>query len=169
MLNKFVSGLVTGLGFSISLIIVLSIWINHMAHTSVPMTVQDASPTAPTTENPSHFEDFSALSLDEKIAKSTAIFVTTIQKNQAGLYEPRVTEILKKQDDTELYYQVGDTYDDGHDYNRHEREGNPIPKGFIVFMSGNPASMRYAVSHSGDRINTLGGISIELLRKKCAP
>ena len=171
MLNKFLFGLAFGLGFSLSLVIVLSLWLNYdsspsyMSQSTGP--VSSGSITVPYEDKYPFIENFSDLPIEEKIAHSTAIVVTNIKKNDEGIYEQKITEILKKQDDVELYYQVGDVYDDHSDYNEYEDKGRFVPKGFIVFMGGSPASMRYSVSHSGDRISSLGGLSMEMLRDKC--
>jgi len=171
MLNKLVSGMVWGFGFSLSLAVVFTIWLNYLipfSTTTEPMTTTlPKSVTIPFDDEHPFIENFSDLPLDDKISNSTAIVVTNISKIESGAYEQRITEILKKKDDVEFYYQVGDLYDDHSDYNRYETEGMFIPKGFIVFMGGSPARMMYSVSYSGDRIGSLGGISMELLRQKC--
>ncbi len=177
MLNKFVSGLIWGFGFSLSFIVVCTIWLNYLIPLSTTSDVSDMSEsmtatlpnsvTIPFDDKYPFIENFSDLPLEDKISNSTAIVVTNISKNESGAYEQRITEILKKKDDVELYYKVGDLYEDHSDYNRYETEDMFIPKGFIVFMGGSTASMMYSVSYSGDRIGSLGGISMELLRQKC--
>jgi len=171
VLGKFFSGLAMGLGFSLSLIIVLTIWINYIlpfSHTPEPMTIRYSnSETIPHDDKYTHIENFSDMPLEDKIFNSTAIIVTSIDKDNSGKYQSTVTEILKKEDDIDLHYKVGDIYEDYSNYNQYEAEGRFIPKGFIIFMGGDPASMMYSVSYSGERIGSLGGISIELLREKC--
>ena len=39
--------------------------------------------------------------------------------------------------------------------------------GAVVFFMGSPATMKMAVTYTGDRIHGLGDIPIELLREKC--
>lgn len=171
MLNKFLFGLVFGLGFSLSLAVVLSVWLNYVSSPSYMSQsighVSSGSVTVPYEDKHPFIENFSDLPIEDKISHSTAIVVTNIMKNDEGTYEQKITEILKKQDDVELYYQIGDVYDDHSDYNEYESKGMFVPKGFIIFMGGSPASMRYSVSYSGDRISSLGGLSMEMLREKC--
>ncbi len=172
MINKLISGFVAGLGFSIAVILVVTVWLNYtnnISYSSVPMTIKDTnSASVPFDDKYPFIENFSDLPLDEKIDKATAIIVTNIEKNASGIYQTKVTEILKKNPDVEMYYNVGEIYEDYSDYNKYETEGMFVPKGFIVFMGGNPASMMYSTSFSGGRVGSLGGISLELLREKCS-
>lgn len=170
MLNKFLTGLVAGLGFSIALVVVITIWITFVLPTSFQSDSSHISQSTTSIKVENKYpliENFDELSLDQKISNSTAIIVTKIAKDEAGRYKSVVSEVLKKQDDVELYYKVGDEYDDS-DYNQYEAHGDSIPKGFIVFMRANPARMQFSTSYSGDRVGSLGGISMELLREKCS-
>lgn len=173
MLKKFISGIVFGLGFSISVAVALTVWFNFALPKSFqtePVVVSSSSSNTIKVKNEfEYINNFSDLPLDQKIEKSTAILVTNIIKDDTGLYKVVVSEILKKKDGVELFYKVGDEYDDYSDYNQYENEGRHIPKGFIVFMTDNPASMRFSTSHSGNRVGSLGGISMALLREKCNP
>lgn len=170
MLKRFFHGVIQGLGFSISVVFVFSVWGYFVANefiSSEPMTIRQSSTTIPIDNNFPFIENFDELPIEEKINLSTAILVTTIEKNKDGKYQATVVEVLKKEEGVELYYDVGDIYEDRADYDEYEAKKRSVPKGFIVFMGGNPATMRYAVSYSGDRVGGLGNISLALLRKKC--
>lgn len=172
MFNKFVSGLVVGLGFSIALVTVITAWvvlvIPHVVE-SGPMTVYQSSTTTSTDKNSFHIEKFGELPLDEMIANATVILRTEIRKNEQGRYQSVIKEILKQQDGVDFYYKVGDVYNDHSDYNNYEERRITIPNGFIVFMTGSPATMRYSVSYSeNERISGLGDLPLVLLREKCA-
>lgn len=171
MFNKFLSGLVIGLGFSISFVIVVSLYLkfmvpNQFSTQRMPITSESGAQLI-RNEFP-YIDNFHELPLDEKIANSTAIIVTKIEKNQDGIYESKVAEVLKQQEGVELYYSPGDIYDDYNDYNSFGDKNWKVPHGFIVFMGGNPAQMQYSTSYSGgDRISSLGDIPMALLREKC--
>ena len=162
-----------GIGFSISTSIVLSLWLV----VALPKLISSETSVMETSQNPEtktetipRINDFEKLSLDEKIANSTAIIVAKIEKNVSGKYQSRVSEILKKQDNVDLYHEVGEIYENELPYfDEFESLNRDVPEGFIVFMSENPARMRYSVSYSGERVGSLGNISLALLRKKCAP
>lgn len=162
-----------GVGFSISMSIILSLWLVTALPKllSLETSVMETSQIPETnTETIPLINDFDKLSLDEKIEKSTAIIVTKIEKNDTGKYQSRVSEVLKKQENVELYYEAGDIYKNEHPYfDEYESLNRTVPEGFIVFMSENPARMRYSASYSGERVGGLGNISLALLRQKCVP
>lgn len=171
MLNKFLSGLVLGLGFSVSLVVVVSLYFTFILPNSFSteeMPITSNSIAMPLGSDFPYIKNFHELPLDEKIANSTAIIVTEISKNEDGIYESKVTEILKQQEGVELYYSLGDIYNHHSDYNSYEEQDRQVPHGFIVFMGGNPAQMRFSTSYSGgERISSLGDIPMALLREKC--
>lgn len=171
MLNKFISGLLIGLGISISFVVVISLYFSFVVPgilDTQKISIPGEVVALPTGVDYPYIENFHELPLDDKIANSTAIIVTEISKNENGIYESRVSEILKKRDGVDLYYELGDVYDDYSDYSRYEEMNAQIPKGFIVFMAGNPARMRFSTSYSGgERISSLGDIPMVLFREKC--
>ena len=162
-----------GIGFSISTSIVLSLWLvialPKLSSSQTSVMEINQSPEAKTETIPL-INNFDELSLDEKIEKSTAIIVAKIEKNDTGKYQSRVSEILKKQENVDLYHEVGQIYENELPYfDEFESLNRDVPEGFIVFMSENPARMRYSVSYSGERVGSLGNISLAILREKCAP
>jgi len=172
VIRNIANGFMWGVGFSISTSIILSLWLiialpKLLSLETSAMEISQSPETK--TETVPFINDFGKLSLDEKIAKSTAIIVTKIEKNDAGKYQSKVSEILKKQDNVELYYEVGDIYDKPPYFDEYESLNRTVPEGFIIFMSDNPARMRYSTSYSGERVGSLGNISLALLRQKCAP
>lgn len=170
MLKKFISGLVFGLGFAISVIVVFLLSLTFLA----PMFFQThpdsaglSSSSTVTDKNSKAEIDFNSLSVESKIENSSAIIITEIGKDSTGEYKAKVADILKLKDGVSLYYKKGDIYNDHTDYKKYYPDESSIPKGFIIFMSGNPAQMRYAVSYSGDRIHSLGDITMDLFKEKC--
>ena len=75
-----------------------------------------------------------------------------------------IRQFLKKAPDTTIYYSVGDEYPVASYY---PSEGPMHGDGVIVFFVGSPAEMRMSMSYTGDRIQGLGDIPIELFKKKC--
>src|SRR6187431_10984 len=129
MLKNFFAGIVTGLGFSIAFVVVITIWITFVLPTSFQSGSSHISPSTTSIQAENKYpliENFDELPLDQKISNSTAIIVTKIAKDYSGRYKSVVSEILKKQDDVELYYKVGDEYDDHSDYNQYEAQGHSI-------------------------------------------
>lgn len=172
LIKKFISGLVFGFGFSIAVMIAVTIWINVVVPIEVQRgsSVSHGSSRSVTIEPDNKYpliENFSDLSLDQKIEHASAILITSISKGADGSYESRVSEILKKPDDVSLYYKIGDEFDHHMAYEKYESEGMSVPKGFIVFMNGNPATEKYSMSYSGERIRSLGDITMEQFREKC--
>lgn len=160
-----------GLGISISFVIVVSLYFLFVVPSLFnpqKISTHREVVTLPTEAEYPYIENYYELSLDDKIANSTSIIVTEISRNENGIYESRVSEILKKQDGVDLYYEIGDIYNDHSDYSRHEEMKVQVPKGLIVFMTGNPAQMQFSTSYSGgERISNLGDIPMALFRDKC--
>ncbi|WP_444892948.1 hypothetical protein ACJJIE_21660 [Microbulbifer sp. TRSA001] len=109
--------------------------------------------------------NFHELSVDEMIEKATVILTVRYEPGEDGNYKSVVEDILKQEDGVDLYYGVGEVYEE----NTHDKMSDDFtPKKAVVFMQGNPASMRYSITYSGERIRGLGGISLDLLKEKCS-
>lgn len=176
MLNKFISGIVFGAGFSLSFVTIYTVWMvwavpavfNYSAvNTESVVSQTNDSDGLPqyTDDLSSYIKDFDKLTVDDKIKNSTAILLTEYMIDDEGNYINSVVEILKQESGVELYYQIGDKYET---YGNYEIDDEYRPKGYIVFMGGNPATMRFSVSYSGDRISGLSDIPLALLRNKCS-
>jgi hypothetical protein len=76
-----------------------------------------------------------------------------------------ISEILKKDPDTDFYYQVGDEYERGSHY---MSDDTTYGDGQIIFFTGSPASMKYSCSFTGDRVMALGGMPFDELRETIA-
>ena len=107
--------------------------------------------------------DFSERLPEEKIKRATAIVLTQMRKDE-DRHRVVITEIIKKVRDVSLYYQVGDELD--------VLSHVPSPacakceedRG-VAFFIGNPAQFVYSVSFTGERIQTMGGLSLRRLRE----
>ena len=110
----------------------------------------------PTPEIPLH-----ELPPDQMVARSSVILVTTYQEEK-DRYKAVISEILKREPNTVLYYSVGDEYPS---LSFHKEPGVACGEGQVVFMVGSPASMRSSYSFSGGRIGGLGDMPMATLRQ----
>lgn len=167
MLKKFLLGIVFGTGFTIAVLCLYTVW---MFYVLPPLLTQNMSSEVTITENTEkknlypNTPNFHELSVDEMVEKSTAILTVRYEEGENGNYKSIVEDILRKDDGIELYYRVGEVYEEDSHY---KITDNHIPKRAIVFMQGSPASMRFSTTFSGERIRGLGGISLSLLKEKC--
>ncbi|WP_413662473.1 hypothetical protein ACG1BZ_14745 [Microbulbifer sp. CNSA002] len=134
MLNKFLSGVTLGAGFSISALCVYTIWMFYV----FPLLIdQSFTSKLEETENLSqlqHYENtpnFHNLPVDDQIELATAIIIVKFEEGDNGSYRSVVEEILKKEDGIELYYNVGEVYEEAPTYNRSK---NFMQERAIVFM-----------------------------------
>lgn len=172
MIKKFLSGVVFGAGFTVAVLAIYTVW---MFFVLPPMIVKgfDAelhsgrvlTEGGGVPHESVHTPDFHKLSVDEKIDLSTAIIIVRYEKDENGAYRSIVEDILKKKDEVELYYNVGDVYEESSHYTVSD---GFVPNRAIVFMQGNPAGMRFSTTFEGERIQGLGGIPLALLREKCS-
>ena len=167
MLKKFFSGVIFGTGFSIAALCVYTAW----TFFALPSIInQNLTSEGISTESLSLYQEFAytpnfhELSVDEKIELATAILIVRYEEGNNGKYKSVIEDILKKDDGIELYYNVGEVYEDDSHYKISDEFA---PTKAIVFMQGNPATMRFSTSFEGERIRGLGGISLALLREKC--
>ncbi|MDF1818226.1 MAG: hypothetical protein P1U54_06280 [Immundisolibacteraceae bacterium] len=167
MLKKLFSGAIIGTGFSIATLSVYTVW---MFYVLPPLIEQSRNSEVITPESPrqlqyfSNTPNFDELSVDEKIELATAIIILKFEEGENGNYKSIVEDILKKEEGVELYYNVGEVYEDDTYY---KMSDDFVPTRAIVFMQGSPASMRFSTTFDGERIRGLGGISLALLRDKC--
>jgi len=78
--------------------------------------------------------------------------------------KPVITEILKKRPDTRFYYSVGDEFAEGSGY----VAGTEKYDGDVVFLTGNPARMRYSTTYSDGRIGGFGDVTLRCVRELVA-
>lgn len=99
---------------------------------------------------------------EEKIQRATVILLTA-PRREGGKHTAVITEIIKRSPGVRLYYEVGDEYASMRHSSSSSCEGCD-GEGAVVFMVGNPAQMASSYSYRGERIDSLGGLSIEQLR-----
>ena len=73
-----------------------------------------------------------------------------------------VTEIVKHDPSTSLYYSVGDEYEPPGGVRLRETTGSD---GQVIFMTGSPAEMRFSCSYSKGRVTGLADMPLTKLRE----
>jgi|GEM_PF-2136628 len=104
---------------------------------------------------------FHELSTKDKITEASVILRTENVEGD-GILVPVIAEILKFEDGTEFYYDVGDEYPGG----RRKSGAADFGDGQVVFLRGSTASFVYGASYRGKRVGSLGGMTLEALRGK---
>jgi hypothetical protein len=107
--------------------------------------------------------DFHARPVEEKVKRATVILLTRLEKVGESHREV-VVEIVKQKPSVRLYYKVGDEYERLSHRETPSCEGCE-GQGQVVFMLGNPASMASSFSYEGDRVQGLGDMPLEELRR----
>ena len=160
MLKKFFSGAIFGTGFSIAGLCIYTAWMFFV----LPLLIgQNFNSEVVVTENPSQLQhfvntpNFHELSVDEKIELATAIIIVKFEEGENGNYKSVVEDILKKEEGVQLYYNVGELYEDASHY---KVEDEYVPTRAIIFMQGNPATMRFSTTFEGERVRGLGGMAL---------
>lgn len=167
MIRKLVEGFIFGVGFSLALGLVVMFVLPRL----MPHSVLSNAPSYSVIEGASTFsvpmpEDmrFHELPLEEQISKASAIALARYEPSPDGKMRAIIREFLKKDPEAVIYYKIGDEYASGSFY---PNQGIGHGDGMIIFFVGSPATMRLAMTYSGDRIGGLADIPVELFRKKC--
>lgn len=113
--------------------------------------------------SPIPIEQFHAMSLDERIKHASAIALTRIEKTSDGKQRQVIQEFLKKAPGVTVYNEVGSEFQSRYVSGDDMDYGD----GAIVFFLGSPARAISWSYFSGDRVDSLEGIPLALLREKC--
>jgi hypothetical protein len=105
------------------------------------------------------YEGFHDWPVERQIASASAILMTKHRIEGEELIST-VSEVLKLDPGTALYYEVGAEYK-----RSPTTKGTTYGDGEVVFLAGSPAQMRYSVTCSAGRCEGLGGIPLDTLRK----
>jgi hypothetical protein len=179
MIKRFIHGLVFGTGFGLAFVAILYIGVTSVILPQVVGPEGSSFSSSSTTDNlfdvsvPKPERDsgpelkipFGELSLEDQIRHSSAIAIAEYKLGTDGKVSAIISDVLKIEEGTTFYYEVGDEYHDASYYPRPDRS---YGDGVVIFFTGSPASMRMSMTYSGDRIGSLGDIPIKLLREKCA-
>jgi len=105
------------------------------------------------------YEEFHDWPVERRVASASAIVMTKHRIEGEDLIST-VSEVLKLEPGTALYYDVGAEYK-----RRKTAKRTSYGDGEVVFFTGSPAQMRYSVTCSAGRCEGLGGIPLDTLRK----
>ena len=174
MLKKFSEGFVFGMGFSTSFMLVwyISAYLvfPRILGVQIQKTISKIESTVPHQSSSlpqsvgKPYKQFHELKLEEQIKQASVIAIVKYEKSTDGKTKAIIKEFLKKEPKTTIYYNVGDEVP-GLSVNSDDEA--IFGDGAIVFFTGSPATMKMAVTYTGDRIHGLGDIPIDLLREKC--
>lgn len=185
MLRKFFEGWVFGAGFGIAFLAIAFIGLSAVFslgplqkgpvmgsvreeatpwHGPAGLTIHSGVMKG-ATSHPAEELPFYELPLEEKIARSSVIALARYQPAPDGRMRAVLTDLLKKDEGTQFFYQVGDEYSPGSYY---PQEGRSHGDGMVIFFSGSPAMMKMSMSYFGDRIASLGDMPMALFRNKCS-
>lgn len=178
MFKRFADGLVFGAGFTLSFIVMWYVTVfyvqpvlNEMQlerigkeHPSGVNDTPELSPPENDRPNEALQVPFHELDIDEQIKRSSVIALAEFVSQPDGREKAVITEFLKKEPGTTIYYNVGDEYPSA-SYFPHD--GMRYGDGVVIFFTGSPATMRMSMSYSGERIRGLGDIPLKLFREKC--
>lgn len=166
MLKKFTDGLIFGAGFAISCMVIFfsaSFLILPMfmsKHIEYPTGIEQSNVVAQS--HPSI--PFHDLGLEEQIKQSSVIALAKFEPAPDGQMKAIIKEFLKKDPGVTIYYNIGDEHPSSSYYLQKDVGHGD---GLVIFFTGSPANMKMSMSYSGDRIQGLGDIPVELFKKKC--
>jgi len=164
MFKVFLRGLVFGLGLAVALGASFGIYRIVSSFTLNPTQIE-AAEASPEWEPELPERQFSEISVEERIARSSVVFVARLEEASDGKRRALISEILKKDQDVLFPFVVGDEYYRASIY---AKPGADYGTGVVVFLTGKNASFQESVSLRTDRVFGLGGMPLDVLRKKCA-
>jgi len=181
MLKKFTDGLAFGGGFAISFIalwyfaayFIFPMFANSYTERfigdEIPSSITHSQSTQPPCENTSNIGNslvipFHELDLDDQIKLSSVIALAEFVPSTDGEMKAIITEFIKKEPGTIIYYNEGDEHTNSSFY---PKENTRHGDGLVIFFTGSPAKMKMSMTYSGDRILGLGDMPVKLLRQKC--
>ena len=164
MHQVFWKGLIFGLGLAVASAVAYGAYRFASGFSLRPAAVESVSPSQALQIEQAE-RDFSDLSIEERIAKSSVIFAARFEGAEDGRLRAVVSEILKKDEGVASPVGVGDEYPRASIY---PQEGVDYGTGVVVFLTGSNASFTSSVSVRSDLVFGLGNMPLELLRKKCS-
>ena len=136
---------------------------SYLSQAPQALPPQIGSSDVATPPRPSGFKDeyegFHEWPIEQKIANASAILLTENAVTD-GKVVGTVKEVLMHEPGTELYYKVGDQYQE-----QVARPDTSYGDGEIVFFIGSPAQMRFSTTYRNGRCSGLGDMPIDQLRQ----
>lgn len=177
MIKRFLHGLIFGFGFCVAVGIFLYFWLNvgfvSKTYTSEPTEYTRPSsieiPDELKNTNPDNLNEllgtsFRELTLEERIENSSVVALAEFVPEADGRMRAVISEILKQEEGTVFYYEVGDEYTEASYYKQDKVDKG---EGLVIFFVGSPAKKKMSMTYRGNRITGLGDLPIALLREKC--
>jgi hypothetical protein len=177
-MKKFMDGLIFGAGFSLAFIAVGYVGVSYLI---VPQLAEPtryevsgphsgpetfAATTKPRVDDEKLMMRFHDLEIEDQIKYASVIAVAEYRAEKDGQMKAIITDVLKKDEGVDFYYQVGDEFENSSYYPEdHTLYGD----GVVIFFTGSPATMRMSMSYTGERITGLGDMPLKLFREKCEP
>ena len=158
-MRKFINGIIYGLGFGIGTLFIFWIGFNYLTPKFLP---SEEFRTSENGESSDEKVPFYELNLEDQLKNSSAILLIEYKKSEDGRYLAIVSEILKLEEGTELYYKVGDEHVSSSYY---PEENVRYGEGQIQFYFGSPANMKSSANIYGGRVKTFGDIKISQIKE----
>jgi len=172
MFKRFMEGLVFGGGFGISFItiwyvaayLITPIFISDQFTTEIKSDISQEKIISESKQIQNNATPFHELEPEELVKQSSVIALAKYKQAPDGKYIAIITEFLKKEPGTKIYYEVGDEYKHSSYYPEKQKHyGNSL----VLFFVGSPAQMRLSMSYTGERIGGLSDLPVKLLRQQC--
>lgn len=168
MFKRFIDGLIFGAGFAISYCV---IWWAFTMVLFADTSFLDRESARSTTETQRGSEfateletPFYTLPIDEKISQSNVIALAKYVEGDDGQVKAIITEFLKKEPGTTIFYEVGDEFSSASHYPEPDTD---YGDGVVIFFTGSPARYRLTMSYADGRIAGFGDMPLTLFQQKC--
>jgi hypothetical protein len=107
---------------------------------------------------------FHELDVDEQIKQASVIALAKFELSPSGKYKTIISDFIKKEPDTIIYYKIGDEHETGsHNQDEHSMYGD----GMIIFFTGSPAKYRMSIAFGEGRIPNYKDMPLDQFMKKC--
>lgn len=130
-----------------------------LVHVAYDMFAESPSTAAGPESNPAFMDDFphdpwAGLTLEQKLGRTSAVLITSISSDGQSK-KAIVKDILKLSPGTTIFYEVGEEFPNS------STDGD----GFLVLLTGSPASMQESYSIRDGRIRGLGDMPVARLNE----
>jgi hypothetical protein len=155
MFKRFLDGLVWGSGFSMAVVAVVFLAI------SINTGLTDEEELAALVEARDRvYEDFSNLSVKERVSMSSVALIVNFSKDDSYKYRATVEEIIKVSPGMSFEYKIGDRYPEA-DYT--SSTSKPYGEKALIMLVGPRARYRTSAYFDGETVGR-DGVTIKSLR-----
>ncbi|HKJ60968.1 MAG TPA: hypothetical protein VKA94_03090 [Hyphomicrobiales bacterium] len=165
--GRFIGGLLFGAGFLVSFAILyffaLSITEPHMDRIFGDKSVGYS--TGHDRKDSISSEEFSRLTADKKIARSSVVMITRYVPSETRKRVQVVAkDIFKKRLDIKFKYHANDRIEAVEFY---PHAGTPYGDGSVIFFTGIPPAEKLEITYTGDKVAGLGSVPLDELQNLC--